>query len=314
MTHTDLKILDCTIRDGGLMNNSYFPIETVRAVFNAACLAGLDFVELGYRNSKEMFSTSEFGPWRFCDEEDLRAVVEGIDRRNTQISIMQDAHKSVPEDILPEKDSVVDLIRIAAYCRDIEKAVILANNAVDKGYMCSINIMAISHESRKRLDEVLDIIKEQTRVKYVYIVDSFGALNCDDVIGLVEQFKDHLGDNGTGIHFHNNQQLAFANNWIGMKYGAEIVDGTLDGLGRAAGNCPTELLLSSLRSEKYDILPLLEVIQKEIIPLKKKIQWGYHIPYMITGIFNLHPGAAMKWLTSNEKDDIVKFYKEISGK
>ncbi|MFC1493105.1 aldolase catalytic domain-containing protein [candidate division KSB1 bacterium] len=314
MTHPDLKILDCTIRDGGLMNDSYFPVDTVRAVFKAACLAGLDYVELGYRNSKEMLSPAEYGLWRFCDEKDLRSVVEGIDRGHTKIAIMQDAHKAVPEDILPYSDSVVDLIRIATYCRDIDKAVLLANNALDKGYECTINIMAISHEESSFLDEILRKIDKLTEVDYVYLVDSYGAMNCDNVVDLIEKFKEQLGNKGIGIHFHNNQQLAFANNWIGIKHGAVIVDGTLDGLGRAAGNCPTELLLSSLRPGKYDIMPLLEVIKQEIIPLKKKIQWGYHIPYMITGILNLHPKDAMKWMNSSEKDDIVKFYKQITGK
>ncbi|MCP4723380.1 MAG: nucleoid-structuring protein H-NS [bacterium] len=314
MFNPDLKILDCTIRDGGLMNNSNFPLETVRAVFEAVCQAGLDYVELGYRNSKEMFSPAEYGPWRFCDEKDLRAVVEGIDPGHTKIVIMQDAHKAVPEDILPGSESVVDMIRIATYCRDIDKAIILANNALDKGYECSINIMAISVEESSRLDEVLMMIEKQTQVDYVYLVDSFGAFDCDNVADLIGQFKRQLGNKGIGLHFHNNLQLAFANNWIGLKHGAMIVDGTLDGLGRAAGNCPTELLLNALKSEKYDILPLLEVIKQEIIPLKKEILWGYHIPYMLTGSKNLHPMDAMKWMNSADKDDIVKFYKEISGK
>ena len=83
MYRPELKVVDCTIRDGGLMNASQFDLETVRAVFAAVCAAGVDYCELGYRNSKEQFSTDEFGPWRFCDEDQLVLATEGIDRNAT---------------------------------------------------------------------------------------------------------------------------------------------------------------------------------------------------------------------------------------
>ena len=94
--------------------------------------------------------------------------------------------------------------------------------------------------------------------------------------------------------------------------GASFVDGTLLGLGRAAGNCPIELLIGYLKNPKYDMLPLLDVIQKQIMPLRAEIEWGYHIPYMLTGIINKHPREAIKWMNSSEKDNITKFYNLIS--
>ncbi|MCD6364842.1 MAG: nucleoid-structuring protein H-NS, partial [Planctomycetes bacterium] len=100
MYRPEIKVVDCTIRDGGLTNNSNFTHETVRAVYKAICASGVDYVELGYRNGKRMFSTDEYGPWRFCDEEHLRSVVDGIDPKTTKIAIMQDAHKADAEDIL----------------------------------------------------------------------------------------------------------------------------------------------------------------------------------------------------------------------
>jgi 4-hydroxy 2-oxovalerate aldolase len=89
------------------------------------------------------------------------------------------------------------------------------------------------------------------------------------------------------------------------------VDGTLYGLGRGAGNCPTELLLGFLKNPKFDILPLLEVIGTHILPLQKEIDWGYHVPYMLTGIRNLHPRAAIEWMGSDRRDDLGEFYRKL---
>jgi len=137
-----IKVLDCTIRDGGLANDSHFSLETVRAVYRACCEAGIDYVELGYRNSKEMFSPKEFGCWRFCDEEDLRRATDGIENPGTKIAIMQDAHKATADDLLEKKDSVVDTVRVATYVKDIDKAIAIENAARAKGYQTTINIMS----------------------------------------------------------------------------------------------------------------------------------------------------------------------------
>ena len=312
MFRPEIKVIDCTIRDGGLANDSYFTLETVRAVYAACCLAGVDYVELGYRNSKEMFSPDEFGPWRFCDEEQLKRVVDGIDPNRTKVAIMQDAHKAVPEDVLPVDESVADMIRVATYVKDIDKAIRLANNATDKGYDCTINIMAISHESSPFLDEALQQLEEETKAKAVYIVDSFGALYSEEVHFLVEKYQMYLKTKEVGAHFHNNQQLAFANTIEAIIRGANYLDGTFNGLGRAAGNCPLELLLGFLKNPEFDIEPVLGAISSAIIPLKDEIDWGYHIPYMITGVLDEHPREAMAWMKSDQKDEYVAFYRQLT--
>lgn len=311
MYRPEIKVVDCTIRDGGLANNSYFTHETVRAVYQAICDSGVDYVELGYRNSKKMFSTSEYGPWRFCDEEHLRAVVDGIDPKATKIAVMQDAHKADADDIVETDQSVVDMIRVATYVKDVDKAINLANNATNKGYEATINIMAITHESGPFLEEALQQIGAETSVKAVYVVDSFGALYSEEVQYLVEKFRTCLGEGKeVGVHCHNNQQLAYANTIEGIIRDANYVDGTLFGLGRAAGNCPLELLVGFLKNPKFNIEPLFKAIGETIIPLRKDIQWGYHIPYMISGILNQHPLDAMRWMDSDEQDDYLKFYSQ----
>jgi 4-hydroxy 2-oxovalerate aldolase len=316
MFRPKIKVIDCTIRDGGLMNNSRFTFETVRAVYKAVCAAGVDIVEIGYRNSKQMFSTEKFGPWRFCDEEVLKKLVDGIETQ-TKLAIMQDAHKANAEDLKPKAESVVDLVRVATYVKDIDKAIRLANNATDKGYEATINFMAISHALDRELDEALQQIEEETRITACYLVDSFGALYSEDVDYLVHKFQRFLKTKEIGVHFHNQQQLAYANTIEGIIRNANYIDGTLYGLGRAAGNCPLELLIGFLKNPKFDIRPLFDVISREIIPLQKEIPWGYNIPYMIAGLLNLHPEAAMEVMRLPEDDprraDFVKFFEKMSG-
>ncbi len=316
MYRPQIKVIDCTIRDGGLMNNSHFTFETVRAIYAAVCAAGVDIVEIGYRNSKRMFSPKKYGIWRFCDDEVLKRLTDGIETK-TKLAIMQDAHKADAEDLLPKSGSVVDLVRIATYVKDIDKAIRLANNATEKGYEATINIMAISHALDRELDEALQQVEEETKIIACYLVDSFGALYSEDVDYLVHKFQRYLKTKEVGVHFHNQQQLAYANTIEAVIRNANYLDGTVYGLGRAAGNCPLELLIGFLKNPKFDIRPLFAVIGKEIIPLQKTIPWGYNIPYMIAGMLNLHPEAAMELMNLPEDDpkrsDFVKFYEKMSG-
>jgi 4-hydroxy 2-oxovalerate aldolase len=316
MFRPQIKVIDCTIRDGGLMNDSNFTFETVRAIYTAVCAAGVDIVEIGYRNSKQLFSPAKYGIWRFCDDEVLKKLTDGIETK-TKLAIMQDAHKANAEDLRPKAESVVDMVRVATYVKDIDKAIKLANNATEKGYEATINIMAISHALERELDEALQQVEAETKITACYLVDSFGALYSEDVDYLVHKFQRYLKTKEVGVHFHNQQQLAYANTIEAIIRNANYLDGTIYGLGRAAGNCPLELLVGFLKNPKFDIRPLFEAIGKEIIPLQKSIQWGYNIPYMIAGMLNLHPEAAMELMNLPDNDprrtDFVKFYEKMSG-
>ncbi|MBD3244238.1 MAG: nucleoid-structuring protein H-NS [Chitinivibrionales bacterium] len=311
-----IKVADCTIRDGGLMNDSNFSLEMVTEVYEAVCRAGVDIVELGYRNSKDMFSPEKFGPWRFCDEEMLKRVV-GDKRYGTKVAVMQDAHKASADDVFPREESVVDIVRVATYVKDVDKAIFLANNATDKGYEATINIMAISHALDRELDEALQQIEEETRITACYIVDSFGALYSEDIDYLVHKFQRYLKTKETGIHTHNQQQLAYANTIEAIIKNVNYLDGTLYGFGRAAGNCPLELLVAFLKNPKFDIRPLLEVIGKRILPLHRQIGWGYNIPYMISGMLNIHPLEALELMALPDDDpakrDFAAFYDRLAG-
>ncbi len=316
MFRPEIKVTDCTIRDGGLMNDSKFSLDTVRKVYHAICQSGVDIVELGYRNSKEMFSPDKYGPWRFCDEDLLKKVV-GDKPYATKVAVMQDAHKASADDVLPREQSVVDVIRVATYVKDIDKAINLANNATDKGYEATINIMAVSHALDRELDEALAQIEQETKIYACYIVDSYGALYSEDIDYLVHKYQRTLKTKEVGIHAHNQQQLAYANTIEAIIKNVNYLDGTLYGLGRAAGNCPLELLIGFLKNPKFNIRPLLQVIGEVILPLQKEIQWGYYIPYMVSGMLNVHPLEALDLMDLPEDDprkyDFARFYDKLSG-
>lgn len=293
------------------MNDSNFSMDVVKAVYKAVCAAGIQIVELGYRNSKKMFSKDKFGPWRFCDDDVLKEVVDGVES-NTKLAVMMDAHKCEIDDIKPKEESPVDIIRVATYIKDVDKAIRISNDANAKGYQTTINIMAISHAVDWELDEALQQIESETKAIACYIVDSFGALYSEDIDYYVHKYQKNLKTKEIGIHCHNQQQLAFANTIEGIIRGVNFMDGTLYGIGRAAGNCPLELLMGFLKNPNFNITPILDVLGQVIVPLREKIEWGYLIPYMICGILNMHPQEAIKLMSLDKNDpkrmDFSAFY------
>jgi 4-hydroxy 2-oxovalerate aldolase len=312
MFREKIKVLDCTVRDGGLINNHDFDHRFVRAVYKAIAESGVDYMEIGYKNSKKLFSPKDYGTWKFCDDEDIKKVKEGIESK-TKISVMVDVDRVDIEDVKPRKDSPVDMIRVATYVKDIDKAIFLVNHFAEKGYETTVNIMAISKALDNELNEALHQLEEESKARVVYIVDSYGALYQETVEFLIKKAKQILKTKEVGMHAHNNQQLAFGNTIEAIIHDANYVDGTIYGLGRAAGNCPLELLLGFLKNPKFDIRPILDVISKEFIPLREKIEWGYIIPYAITGILDEHPRAAMALRGSDKKENYREFYESLIG-
>lgn len=294
------------------MNNHNFDPRFVRAVYKAISEAGIDYMEVGYKNSKRLFSPKEFGKWKFCDDDDIKRATEGIPSK-TKLSIMVDVDRVDIEDVKPRKDSPVQMIRTATYVKDIDKAIFLANHFADKGYETTINIMAISHALDNELTEALHQLEEECKAGVIYIVDSFGALYQESIEFLVKKFKSILKTKEIGMHAHNNQQLAFCNTIEAIIHDANYVDGSVYGLGRAAGNCPTELILGFLKNPKFDIRPVLDLIANEFVPLREKLEWGYLIPYAITGILDEHPKTAMALRSSDKKEDYRQFYESLLG-
>lgn len=305
----EIRVLDCTIRDGGLMNNHHFEDRVVKAVHAACCAAGIDYMEIGYRASRTDIQVGEHGCWKYCLEEDIRRIV-GDNAGGPKLSIMADAGKcDYREDIPPKQDSIVDLVRVACYIHQIPLALDMVKDAHDKGYETTVNLMAVTTVGDSELEAGLTLLA-QSEAQAIYVVDSFGALYGDQVRRLVTKYLHHAKARGmeVGIHAHNNLQLAYANTIEAIALGANYIDATMAGLGRGAGNCPMELLLGLLRNPRYQLRPVLECVDQTIEPLRKDLRWGFDLPYMLTGLFNQHPRAAIKFNATPERGDIAGFY------
>ncbi|MBD3184052.1 nucleoid-structuring protein H-NS [Candidatus Poribacteria bacterium] len=308
----EIKVLDCTVRDGGLMNDHYFSDDVVRSVYQACVEAGIDYMELGYKASKKLFSPDEYGTWKFCSEDDIRRIV-GENESGLKLSVMADAERTdYHNDILPKEQSVLDMVRVATYIHQIPSAVDIIKDAADKGYETTCNIMAISTAQESQIRNALDVLAN-TPVGTIYVVDSFGSLYLEQIREFTLMYLEYAKDTGkeVGIHTHNNQQLAYANTIEALILGANRLDGSMAGLGRGAGNCPMELLLGFLHNPKFKVRPILRCIRDYIEPLKDQLNWGFAIPYMITGQFNQHPRAAMKFMDGEDNKDVVAFFDSI---
>jgi 4-hydroxy 2-oxovalerate aldolase len=310
----EIKVLDCTIRDGGLMNDHRFDDSVVKGVYDACVEAGVDYMELGYKNSAKQFPKEKFGPWKHCDEADMRRIV-GDNPSDLKLSAMADAEKcDYKDDLLPADESVLDLIRVATYIHQLPVAIDMLEHIHGLGYEVGINIMAVSTVATNDLDEALGLL-EDTPASAIYLVDSFGSFYAEDIRELTEKYVDAAKGSGkeVGIHAHNNQQLAYANTIEAILCGANYLDATMSGLGRGAGNCPIELLIGFLKNPRYRLRPILDCIENQIEPLRTGMSWGFDLSYMITGLMNQHPRAAMGYLGKPEEDrqSIVEFYDNL---
>jgi 4-hydroxy 2-oxovalerate aldolase len=308
MDTKSIQVLDCSIRDGGLINDHRFTDDFVRAVHQALSEARIDYMEIGYRSSKILCSPSDFGAWKFSDDERIRAVTEGMDSP-TKLSVMVDAHRIKEQAFAPAVESPISMVRTATYVKDIDLALGMIRKAHDLGYESTANIMAISREKEEDLIQALDKLADSP-VDVVYIVDSFGGLYCEQVKRLTELFKSRLPGKKVGIHCHNNLQMAFCNTIAAILNGADFVDGSLSGIGRGCGNCCLELILGYLRNPRHRIEPVFRVIEEQLLPLRDKIEWGYIMPYMITGLLNQHPRAAIAVRKTGDRDKYASFYTE----
>ena len=291
----DVRVLDATMRDGGLVNNFMFTDEFVKALYETNVKAGVDYMEFGYRASKEIFDVNKFGKWKFSTDDDIRAIVGDNDTK-LKLAIMTDVGRcDYKNDIKNKSESPVDMIRVATYIHQIATAVDMIEDSKNKGYEVTCNIMAISKVQEGDVAQALEMVA-QTGLDAIYIVDSYGSL-VPEQIGRITEFYQNITDKygiKLGIHAHNNQQLAFANTIEALKDGVSYLDATMNGMGRGAGNCSMELLLGFLKNPKYTFLPVLRFLEEHIVKLKEEgVVWGFDIPYMLTGQMNQHPSPAI---------------------
>ena len=306
-----IKVVDATLRDGGLVNDFFFSDEFVKHLYQTNIEAGVDYMEFGYRASKKVFDESKFGKWKFCRYEHIREIV-GENDSDLKLAIMADIGRHDKNDFDQKANSPVDLIRVAAYIHQMPEAIDMIEDAHKKGYETSCNIMAISNAQENDIRVALEMLG-QTPVDVIYIVDSFGSIVPEEmsrVCDLYHEFTDKYNKK-LGIHAHNNMQLAFANTIEACGDGIDWLDATYMGMGRGAGNCAMELLTGFLKNPKYNVYPVIKFIEEEMVKLRKEgIVWGYDTQYLITGLLNQHPRTAIQF-TKDKREDYSEFYKEI---
>ena len=309
-----LKVVDATLRDGGLVNDFRFSDDFVRALYAADLAAGVDYMEVGYKADRDIFDETKFGKWKFCRDEDVAAVLDGRTSR-MKLACMADVGRcNFRRDICAKGNSPIDMYRIATYADTIPEAIGMLEYCDKLGYETTVNIMAISRESVETVQRTLDMLGGSP-AKAIYLVDSYGALYPDGVRALAETYlaAGQKYQKEIGIHAHNNQNLAFANTVTCYAAGVNYLDATVSGMGRGAGNCALELLLAYLKG-RFDLAPVLAFLEAGHMQRLKEAgaMWGYDLAYLVTGLYNRHPSAAIGYY-KNARTDISAFLQEVSS-
>jgi 4-hydroxy 2-oxovalerate aldolase len=284
----NLKIIDCTIRDGGLLNNWEFDEKIVKASYFAAEKSNIDYFEIGYKNNSERKGLGNFG---YCDDQYLFSFFKKRPE-NLKVLCMIDAGRYIGYEIpdcLPEK-TLIKGLRVASYPYEIKKAIGMIESFKEKGYEVFLQLMTFSEWSDEEF-KILADWKNKNILNAIYFADSFGSFLPSDIKNCVIKLKE-LGFSSIGFHPHNSLQMAFANTLEAINSGMSYIDATIYGMGRGSGNLPVEVLLSYLNktgARKYNVVPYLDVIERFYVDFFKKYQWGYSLKSLFGGIKNIHP-------------------------
>lgn len=304
------NLLDCTLRDGGYINKWKFSNDAIAEIIKDLTEAGLDFVEVGYLNHDgEPKDTTQF---RTIEQ---IADFLPLDRGNSTYLAMADVQQFAVGDITPYTGRSIEGIRVVFYKHQIREALELGASVKRNGYKLFMQPMVTIDYT---LDEYTFLIREVSRLKpdAVSIVDSFGYMLQED---FRKYFKilDNILDNDTliGFHSHNNMNLAFITAQDILEYDTRrqlIIDSSLYGMGRGAGNLNTELITNYYNmtlGQKYDIQKIIHLISRYIMPIFKERQWGYSPYLFLTGRYHYHPNYACYLL--EEYDVTVSEFEEF---
>lgn len=287
------NLLECTLRDGGYITNWVFDREMVKDTIKTLIDASLDYVEVGYLNNAAVDKNKTL----FKTIDEIEEIIP-TERKHTMLLAMADVDQFLPEDLTPFTGKSIDGIRVVFYKRQIDKALTLCKKINEMGYKLFVQPMVTIDYSVDEYCELINRIKEYNPFA-VSIVDSFGYMLKDD---FRKYFKilDNSLDEGTmiGFHSHNNMNLAFitAQDIFDYKTARKVViDASLYGMGRGAGNLQTELIANYYNMElgkKYDLSKITYLIGEYILPIYREHIWGYSPYYLLTGLYKCHPNYA----------------------
>lgn len=290
----DIKILDCTLRDGGYVNDWLWGTKEAKDIINLSGTTGVDYIELGFIDN---FQTIKDGQIQFTNMHQVRDL---FDRKKCKIAIMVNIGYGYPVENFPEhsKDTA-DLIRVVLWDRMIESGVDYSKALKDKGYEVCIQA---THTPQYNDERFLQFVRLYNEVKPLafYIVDTFGELTKKELFRYAQMVDDNL-DEGIriGYHAHNNMQQAYANALYFMENSWKhdiMLDASVYGIGRGAGNLCLELLLTYMNEEqngKYSIAPLYDIYEKYIKGYYSQMPWGYSLPYFLSAKNGINPNFAL---------------------
>lgn len=289
-----MNILDCTLRDGGYYTHWDFPSELVDLYFESFNALPVSHLEIGYRSNP---MNSYLGEYFYCPEYVLRNAREKSQKKLAIILNEKDVRASDVPSLLGGTTDYIDMVRMAVDPANLKRAVELAEAVKKLGYEVAFNVMYMSTwKERSGFSNELPAVNGVA--DYFYLVDSFGGVYPNDVIETMALVRDKV-DVKLGFHGHNNLELGLINTLTAMEQGAAIVDATVTGMGRGAGNLKTELLLTALNARDNLNVDFnkLSAITDGFEALQDHYRWGTNLPYMVSGANSLPQKDVMEWVS-----------------
>ena len=293
----NLKVLDVTLRDGGCVNNFSFGQTYMEKILVAQEAAGIDVIELGYIDERK---GSSYGRTQYINERVIPECILNNKKPGITYVAMMDYGKFNVDNLEPRTNEGIDGIRLAFHKKNKKEIIAIGRKIIEKGYQFYIQPMITLRYSDSELLELVDTInKDIPDASAFYIVDSFGEMRPNDMSRMLNLIDHNLIPSMTlGFHSHNNLQLSYSNAMEMLQFPTVrdlILDCSIMGMGKGAGNLNTELLLEHLNlyyGKKYKIAPLLEVIDKVINQLHDEFYWGYAPEYYLSSTNHCTPAYA----------------------
>lgn len=287
-----IRLLDCTLRDGGFLNDWNFGYNSIRSIFRRLIKSNVDIIEVGFINdSRSLDMNRTINP----DTKTFDKILENQTKGNTTVVGMIDYGTCSIDNISLQKDSFLDGIRVIFKKKDMHNAIQFCHQLKEKGYEVYTNPVSITTYSDREMLDLIDLVNELNPIA-MSLVDTYGLLHKDRLFRYFYLLDNNLNENiEIGYHSHNNFQLAYSNaiELLNIKTNRSIIlDSSLYGMGKSAGNCNTELLamyLNTNHSKNYDMPEILNTIELEILKFLKEYSWGYQFSYYISALNDCHP-------------------------
>jgi len=326
------EILDCTIRDGGYVNNWKFTDEQVINCYDSCNNSGIDYMEIGFRNIKKPNFLSMYGETFFCDEDYINRII--VKENNCKLAVMVTINEFNISDFIPKSESKISMIRILmAYhgsknksddvidMKLLEDGIKQINQLIDLGYIISFNVGRIDKMSFEQI-EILCTELNKTQIKYFTMADTYGSVDLDYIEKLIPYVRSVLRDDiKIGFHAHDNCSNATTKALYSLKYGVNMIDGCALGFGRGSGNAKTELILMDMNKNyncNYDFINTIEFGDKYLINYKDcSNNLCYNVVYALASYFGCHVTYAIEIIEKYDKVEIRKIYnilKELKDK